>query len=85
MDIKKRVGLLVKAQRKEKGWSQEELDYRAGLHRTFISSIERGTKTATIVSLHTIAKAMDLTVSEMLKGLKLSDHEDPKRASKRGS
>jgi transcriptional regulator with XRE-family HTH domain len=84
MEIRKRVGLLVKAQRKERGWSQEELAHRAGLHRTFVSSIERGTKTATIVSLHTVTNAMGLTVSEMLDGLLKSDHEDPKSAGRRG-
>ncbi len=84
MEIKKRVGLLVKAQRRERGWSQEELAHRADLHRTFISSIERGVKNSTVVSIHNIAKAMDMTVSELLDGLLKSDQEDPKSASRRG-
>ena len=83
MEIRKRVGLLVKAQRKLRGWSQEELAHRADLHRTFVSSIERGTKNTTINSIHTIAKAMDLTVSELLEGLKISDHEDVERVTRR--
>ena len=84
MEISKRVGLLVRAHRKALGWSQEELAHRAGLHRTFVSSIERGTKNATIASLHNVAKAMGLTVSELLDGLTQSDHEDPKTISRRG-
>lgn len=79
MEIKKRVGLLIRAQRRERGWSQEELADRADLHRTFVSSIERGTKNATLNSVHTLAKALDMTVSELLDGLKKSDHEAPKR------
>lgn len=82
MEIKKRVGLLIKAQRKQRGWSQEELAHRAELHRTFVSSIERGTKNATINSVHTLAKAMDLTVSELLNGLKQSDHEEVDRVQR---
>lgn len=73
MEIAKRVGLLVRAQRKQREWSQEELAHRAGLHRTFVSSIERGTKNSTIASLHAVAKAMGLTVSELLEGLTKSD------------
>ena len=83
MEIKKRVGLLIRAQRKERGWSQEELADRADLHRTFVSSIERGTKNATLNSIHTLAKALDLTVSELLDGLKKSDHEEPARIQRR--
>jgi len=83
MEIKKRVGLLVKAQRKQRGWSQEELAHRADLHRTFVSSIERGTKNATVNSIHTLAKAMGLTVSELCEGLKISDHEETERLKRR--
>lgn len=79
MEIRKRVGLLIRDRRKAKGWSQEELSFRAGKHRTFVSSIERGTKNATVNSIHAIAKAMDLTVSELLEGLAKADHEEPKR------
>lgn len=78
MEIKKRVGLLIREQRKLRGWSQEELSFRAGKHRTFVSSIERGTKNATVNSVHAIAKAMELTVSELLEGLEPADHEEPK-------
>lgn len=79
MEIRKRVGLLIREKRKVKGWSQEELSFRAGKHRTFVSNVERGTRNATVNSIHAIAKAMDLTVSELLQGLEQSDHEKPKR------
>lgn len=84
MEIKKRVGILVRAQRKKRGWSQEELAHRAGIHRTFVSIIERGTKNSTVASIHNIAKAMDLSISELLDGLLKSDSEDPKSSGRRG-
>lgn len=83
MEIRKRVGLLVREQRRKRGWSQEELADRADLHRTFVSSIERGIKNATINSIHTIAAAMDLTVSELLEGLQKTDHEERQRVTSR--
>ncbi|WP_109354757.1 helix-turn-helix domain-containing protein [Sphingorhabdus sp. EL138] len=83
MEIKKRVGLLVREQRRQRGWSQEELADRADLHRTFISSIERGIKNATINSVHTLATAMGLTVSELLEGLQKTDHAEIERVHSR--
>ena len=48
MDTLKRVGANIQRLRKEKGWSQEELADRTGLHRTYISSVERGKRNPTI-------------------------------------
>ena len=48
MDSKQNIllqfGDKVRAFRKEKGYSQEELAYRSGLHRTYIGMIERAEK-----------------------------------------
>ena len=64
------TGRLIRKHRNAKGWSQEELADRAGVHRTFISSIERGVRNPTVTSLHRVASAMDLTVSELIDGLR---------------
>ncbi len=42
MDVRKRVGLNLKGFRHELGLSQEVFAFKAGLHRTYISGIERG-------------------------------------------
>lgn len=70
MKILTEVGRLIRKHRNARGWSQEELADRAGLHRTFNASIERGVRNPTVTSLHRVAAAMDLTVSEMLAGLR---------------
>ena len=70
MKILTEVGRLIRKHRIAKGWSQEELADRASVHRTFVSSIERGVRNPTVTSLHRIASALGLTVSEMLEGLK---------------
>lgn len=66
MEIEQRLAERVKRYRKERQWSQEELADRAGLHRTFISQIERATKRSTIVTVERIAKALDITCGQLL-------------------
>lgn len=66
MEIERRLADRVKRYRKERQWSQEELADRAGLHRTFISQIERATKKSTIVTVDRIAKALEVTCGQLL-------------------
>jgi transcriptional regulator with XRE-family HTH domain len=55
----------VRALRDERGWSQEELAERAGLHRTYLGGIERGLRNVALVNIARIAKAFGLSVSEL--------------------
>lgn len=64
MDIKAHVGKNVARLRKEKGWSQEQLAFECGLHRTYISGVERGIRNPTIVVLEQISLALRVPVSE---------------------
>ncbi|WP_433942309.1 helix-turn-helix domain-containing protein [Brevundimonas diminuta] len=66
MEIQKRLAVRVKALRLAKGWSQEELAHQAGMHRTFVSQIERATKTSSIVTVEKVARAFDITIGELL-------------------
>ena len=66
MEIQKRLAERVKRYRTELGLSQEELADRAGLHRTFISQIERATKKTTIQSTGQVAKALGVTFGQLL-------------------
>lgn len=63
-------GNLVRAQRVKKGLSQEKLAEKAGLHRTYIGMVERGEKNITLVNIHKIAQALDISVAELSRGLK---------------
>lgn len=67
MDIRKRFGARVRALREEKGWSQEELADRAGLHRTYISSVERGIRNPTITVIERIAIALEYRLEQLLQ------------------
>ncbi len=52
--------------RTKKGLSQEELAFRAGLHRTYISLVERAKKSPTIDCLTRISAALDMKTSDLL-------------------
>ena len=62
-------GNLVREQRLKKEMSQEKLAEKAGLHRTYIGMVERGEKNITINNIYKIAKALDISVADLLKGL----------------
>lgn len=56
----------VRQIRREKGLSQEELSFKAELHRTYIGMIERAEKNITLTNIEKIAKALDVHPSELL-------------------
>lgn len=65
-EILKQFGEKVRSFRKEKGWSQEELAKRAGLHRTYIGSIERSERNVSLINIEKIAKALNTKISSLI-------------------
>ena len=63
--LRARVGGRVKGFRRLKGWSQEQLGERAGLSYKFIGEIERGAGNPTIDTLHAIAVALDVDITDL--------------------
>ena len=66
MDIREQVGQKVRALREQKGMSQEELAFETGLHRTYISGIERGVRNPTVLILERLAQKLDVQPAELL-------------------
>ena len=66
MDVQRRLGLRVQQLRTAKGWSQEELAYRADLHRTYVSGVERGVRNPTITVVEKLTKALGCTYADLL-------------------
>lgn len=60
-------GERVREIRKEKGLSQEELAYKADLHRTYIGMIERAEKNITLINIEKIANALEVNIKELLE------------------
>jgi transcriptional regulator with XRE-family HTH domain len=55
----------VRELRKDKEISQEELSYKADLHRTYIGMIERAEKNLTLTNIDKIAKALNVDIKEL--------------------
>lgn len=59
----------LRLQRQDRGLSQEELADRAGVHRTYVGSVERAERNISIDSMERLAEALDLDVSDLLAPL----------------
>lgn len=68
MEICKQLGANVQRIRRTRGWSQEELAFRSGLHRTYISGIERGARNPTVTVVKELADALGVTPGALLDG-----------------
>jgi len=66
MDVRRRLGLNLKKLREDQGFSQESFADHCGLHRTYISGIERGVRNPTVVILDKIAKALKVPAGTLL-------------------
>lgn len=55
----------MKKYRNEKHLSQEELADKAGLHRTYISSIERGQRNVSLKNIQKIAEALEIEIYKL--------------------
>ncbi len=67
MDVRKRVGLNLKKFRLRRGLSQEALAFECGLHRTYISGVERGVRNPTVLVLEQIAIALKVPTPRLLE------------------
>jgi len=56
----------LRAFRKEKGISQEELAYLSGLHRTYVGSVERGERNISIDNIERLAEALNIKITDLL-------------------
>lgn len=67
MDIRVAIGLNVQRIRRELGLSQEELSFRSGFTRGYISSLEAGRRNITILSLVKLADSLGTSVDQLIR------------------
>ena len=60
-------GRNVQIARQELNISQEELAFRAGLHRTYIGMVERAERSISLQNAKKIADALNLTLDSLLE------------------
>lgn len=65
MNIKEKVGKRIRYLRNQIGISQEELADKAGIDRTYITSVECGKRNVSIVNIERISIALNVTLSKL--------------------
>jgi ribosome-binding protein aMBF1 (putative translation factor) len=63
---RKRFGVNLRRNREALGLSQEDLAEAAGLHRTYIGSVERGERNVSIDNMERLAAAVGKKIQELL-------------------
>ena len=69
-DLRAVFGRRVRELRKARGFSQEELAHRAGIHWTYLGGIERGERNPALVNIGRIARALKVPVAELFPPLR---------------
>jgi len=66
--LRHNFGVAVRSQRSKLELSQERLAELAGLHRTYISDVERGARNPSLGSIEKLARALRVPVAELFAG-----------------
>lgn len=66
MDVKKTVGENFARIRREKGLTQEQVEELSGFSQQYLSSLERGRRNPTIVSLFELSQALGVNIKDLL-------------------
>lgn len=61
------LGHAIRQVREDRNLSQERLAELAGLHRTYISSVEQGRRNLSIENIQKIARAMGVSMTELIQ------------------
>jgi transcriptional regulator with XRE-family HTH domain len=67
--IKSLFGIALRALREERGYSQEELAERAGLHRNYVGSVERGERNVALENIVKLAGALSIRTKDLFDSL----------------
>ena len=65
-EVQSRFGEKLRQIRRDRGVSQEKLAELAGLHRTYVSSIERGERNVSLVNIERLATALGVTMADLM-------------------
>ena len=72
-DIRILIGSRIKSLRKEAGLSQEALELRADLDRTYIASVESGKRNISIVNIEKVSHALGYSLTDFFAAPSFSD------------
>jgi transcriptional regulator with XRE-family HTH domain len=66
-DVRKRLGRNLRSLRQAKGLSQEAFAEEAGLHRTYVSDLERGARNPSLTVVDKLARALGVPAGRLLE------------------
>lgn len=66
-EIPEIFGNVIKKHREKAGISQEELAFKAGVDRTFVSRLERGVRQPTITTLIALGSALGVSAATLVR------------------
>lgn len=69
MEPKVAIGRNIKAQRKRRDLTQEELAHRAGMHPVEVGRAERGARDMRVSTVAKLAHGLDVTAMELMRGV----------------
>lgn len=73
MDMRKLVGQNFARLRREKGFTQEDVEARSGFSQQYLSGLEQGQRNPTIITLYELSQALGVSHMDLVKPL------DPKQ------
>lgn len=63
------LGRNLRRVREARGWSQEEMAFRCGIHRTYVGGVERGEYNATILTIRRFTQALGIRLADAIRGI----------------
>jgi transcriptional regulator with XRE-family HTH domain len=66
-NTRKQIGQKIRELRKARGWTQEQLAEKSGLHPTYIGGVERGDRNPTISAYYKISEVFDISLANLFK------------------
>ncbi len=68
-DVRERFGFAVKSRREELELTQEDLADKAGIHRTYLSDVERGTRNLSLLNIERLAVALTISMAKLFEAV----------------
>lgn len=67
MDVRKQFGQNLRRLRAERGLSQEELAYRAGVDTSYVSQMENGRRNPSLLVMAALAGVLQTSLADLLR------------------
>lgn len=85
MALKRRFGATVRRYRQRLGLSQEELAWRADMHRTYLADVERGVRNLSLSSITRLVDAINIPLSSFFATMESIELPPPATAARKRS